>query len=108
MKWTAGGVHDDRLWDEPDHNDLVAYLLRQVRAGRDEKRYTPSRNLVQPEMRERVVHSDAELAVPRGAKLICRDEMGYGAPQYIRYVLPGWEEGGGTPEGARADGRAGT
>lgn len=90
MKWTAGGVRDDRLWDEPDHNDLVAYLLRQVRAGRDEKRYTPSRNLKKPEMRERTVHSDAELSIPRGARLIHRDEMTPGAPQYIRYVLPGW------------------
>lgn len=92
-KWYAGGVHDDRLWDEPDHNDLVAYLLRQVRTEKNGKRYTPSRNLIHPVPTERMVYSDAELAVPRGARLIHRDEMGKGAPQYIRYVLPSWESG---------------
>jgi hypothetical protein len=90
-KWTAGETHAERLWDEPDHNDLVAYLLRQVRAEKNEKRYTPSRNLLHPQPTDRTVYSDAELAVPRGARLIERAEMGHGAPQYIRYVTPEWE-----------------
>ena len=32
--------------------------------------------------------TDAELRVPRGAKLLHRNEYKPGRPQYIRYVLP--------------------
>lgn len=86
-KWRCGEVRAKRLWDEPDHNDLVAYLLRQVRAGKDEKRYKPSRNLIHPVPDyERTVHSDAELRVPAGCSLLERAENSRIEPQYIRYV----------------------
>lgn len=88
-KWTLGAVLHERLWDEPDHNDLVAYLLQQVEAGENEKRYTPSRNLTRPEPAwERTVYTDAELRLPAGCSLITRDEVRRGMPQYIRYILP--------------------
>jgi len=89
-KWRHGGVNYKQLLDEPDHNALVEYLLRQVRHEKHEKRYTPSRNLVHPQPKDRVVRSDAEVQVPRGGSLIIRDEHRKGAPQYIRYTMPDW------------------
>lgn len=88
-KWTLGSVEYKSLWDEPDHNDLVAYLIKQVEAGENEKRYTPSRNLERPQpVWERTVYTDAELILPKGCSLITRDEIRRGMPQYIRYILP--------------------
>lgn len=88
-KWTIGSVEYKQLWDEPDHNDLVAYLIKQVDAGENEKRYTPSRNLERPQpVWERTVYTDAELILPKGCSLITRDEIRRGMPQYIRYILP--------------------
>lgn len=88
-KWKLGSVEYKQLWDEPDHNDLVAYLLNQVEAGENEKRYTPSRNLIHPApVWERTVYTDAELRLPAGCSLIARDEIKRGMPQYIRYILP--------------------
>lgn len=88
-KWTLGSAEYKQLWDEPDHNDLVAYLLKQVEAGENEKRYTPSRNLIHPApVWERTVYTDAELRLPAGCSLITRDEIRRGMPQYIRYILP--------------------
>lgn len=88
-KWHLGLVKAAPLWDEPDHNALVTYLLRQVRCKADEKRYTPSRNLVHPVPDyERTVHSDAELRVPAGCSLLERAENSRIEPQYIRYYKP--------------------
>lgn len=88
-KWKLGKVFAETLWDEPDHNALVQYLLRQVRVGADGKRYTPSRNLVHPVPDyERTVHSDAELRVPVGCSLLERAENSRIEPQYIRYFRP--------------------
>lgn len=103
-KWRCGEVRAKRLWDEPDHNDLVAYLLRQVRAKRDEKRYKPSRNLIHPVPDyERTVHSDAELRVPAGCSLLERAENSRVEPQYVRYVKL-WEVQNGE-EGLAESGR---
>lgn len=109
-KWPYGTVEFKRLWDEPDHNDLVAYLLRQVSAGKNAKRYTPSRNLIHPKpLREITCHTDAELRLPRGCSLIHRAENSRFEPQYIRYILPaGYAtpdedlDGGGTARRAEA------
>ena len=54
-----------------------------------QKDYTPSRNLVRPQPKCRVVWSGAELRVPKGCELLYRTAYsGKRAGQYIRYALP--------------------
>lgn len=87
-KWTLGGVDREGLWDELDHTRLAAYLMDQVRRLPDEKKYIPSRNLRQPKPKDRIAKSGAELTVPRGGRLLYRQEFRTGAAQYIRYLTP--------------------
>ena len=89
-KWKAlGGVDWTVMRDQPDYTPIAEYLLRQVRRVPDAKKYRPSRNLVRPEPKDRIVNSGAELRVPKGGELLHRNEFKPGQPQYIRYVLPG-------------------
>lgn len=88
-KWAElGGVNWSPLSHQKDFTPIAEYLLRQVRRVPDEKKYVTSRNLVRPQPKDRAVFSDAEVRVPRGGKLLFRNEFRPGKPQYIRYVLP--------------------
>ncbi len=86
-KWTAGTTNHEALDDDPDHSELAAYLIKQVRHEPDEKKYIPSRNLTIPAPKDRRAVSGAELTCPRGAVMKHRNEWQPGRPQYIRYVL---------------------
>lgn len=89
QKWEElGGVNWSPLSHQEDYMPIAEYLLRQVRRVPDEKKYVPSRSLIQPQPKDRVVLSDAEIRVPKGGKLLFRNEFRPGRPQYIRYVLP--------------------
>jgi len=85
-----GGVSWSPMWDyQDDRTDVAEYMLRQVRRIPDAKKFRTTRNLVPPVPKDRIVHSEAELQVPRGGKLLFRREFTKsGQPQYIRYVLP--------------------
>ena len=87
-KWTAGGTHCEHLYNEVDYLALAHYLLAQVRYVPDEKKYCPSRNLKQPQPKDVIARSGAELSVPRGGQLLHRAGSTPGMPQYIRYILP--------------------
>ena len=87
-KWTAGGTHCEHLYNEVDYLALAHYLLAQVRYVPDEKKYCPSRNLKQPQPKDVIARSGAELSVPRGGQLLHRAGWTPGMPQYIRYILP--------------------
>lgn len=87
-KWTAGGTHCEHLYNEVDYLALAHYLLAQVRWVPDEKKYCPSRNLAQPQPKDVIARSGAELSVPRGGQLLHRAGWTPGMPQYIRYILP--------------------
>lgn len=90
QKWAElGGVNWSPLSRQYDYTPIADYLLKQVRRVPDEKKYVSSRNLIRPQPRDRAVYSDAEVRVPRGGKLLFRNEFKPGRPQYIRYVLPG-------------------
>lgn len=72
-----------------DLTELADYIVGQVRKIPDAKKYRSTRNVIHPEPKDRVVHSEAELQVPRGGKLLFRREFARsGQPQYIRYLLP--------------------
>lgn len=85
-----GGVSWSAMWDyQDDRTDVAEYMLRQVRRIPDAKKFRTTRNLVPPVPKDRIVHSEAELQVPRGGTLLFRREFAKsGQPQYIRYVLP--------------------
>lgn len=87
-KWALGNVHIVELKAQDDYLPLAEYMLRQVRHVPDRKKYTPSRNLIRPEPKDRIALNDSELRIPKGAKLIYRAEHRAGAPQYLRYFYP--------------------
>ncbi len=81
-----------------DRTPIAEYLIAQVRRIPDAKKYRSTRNLERPVAKNRIVYTDNELLVPKGGKLIFRQEYqnihGYrdayrnNQPQYIRYLLP--------------------
>ena len=86
--WRAGGTSKEKLWREPDHTGLAAYLMDQVRKIPDAKKYKPSRGLIQPEARDRVAKDGREVQPPKGAVLLYRAPYTMGRAQYIRYTRP--------------------
>ncbi|MEG1492329.1 MAG: hypothetical protein RR394_08750 [Oscillospiraceae bacterium] len=88
LKWNLGSVDYENIWDEPDHSGLAEYLIKQVRHVPDDKKYKPSRNLVNPQPRDRIAVNGSELRVPLKCSLLHRNEFKPGRPQYIRYILP--------------------
>lgn len=100
-KWQElGGVSWSPLSAQPDYTPIAEYFMRQVRRIPDAKKYVPSRNLVHPQPKDRIVLSDAELRVPKGGKLLFRNEFKPGRPQYIRYILPRREDRPAAPPGS--------
>lgn len=98
-KYGLGGVAWSPLWENQiDRTALAEYLMKQVRRIPDAKKFRATRNLKQPTVKDRIVSTDSELLVPRGGKLIFRQEyehrMGSKSgfenrrPQYIRYITP--------------------
>lgn len=91
-KYGMGGVSWTPLWEnQQDRSPIAEYFIRQVRRIPDAKKYRSTRNLVRPKPKDRVALSDAELRVPKGALLMFRQEYRPNMPQYIRYVLPKWQ-----------------
>lgn len=97
-KWgKLGNVNWSPISKQADYTPIAEYLLRQVRRIPNENKYVSSRNLVRPQPKDRVVESEAELRVPKGGKLLHRQEYKvrqgyngevYAQPQYIRYIIP--------------------
>lgn len=98
-KYGLGGVSWTSLWaDQLDRTPIAEYIIRQVRRIPDAKKFRSTRNLVRPRGKDRVVYTDRELQVPRGGRLIFRQEQEQKLvlrnadmnrqSQYIRYVLP--------------------
>lgn len=98
-KYGLGSVDWENLWpDQLDRTPIAEYIIRQVRRIPDAKKFRSTRNLIRAKAKDRVVHTDKELQVPKGGTLIFRQEQKRGAvfscadlnrqSQYIRYVLP--------------------
>ena len=98
-KYGLGNVSWTPLWAKQiDRTPLAEYIIRQVRRIPDAKKYRSTRNLIRPVPTNRIVNTDNELLVPRGGKLIYRQEyqdklagsMEHWCcrPQYIRYITP--------------------
>ena len=101
-KYGLGTVDWEPLWkNQIDRTRLAEYIMNQVRRIPDAKKYRCTKNLVTPVPKDRIVNTDNELQVPKGGKLIYRQEyenrMGSNTdletfsnrrPQYIRYITP--------------------
>ena len=89
-KGSLGGVDWSPMSREQvDRTRLAEYMIRQVRHVKDEKKFRSTRNLVRPEPKDRIALTEAEVRVPKGCKLLFRQEYMPGQAQYIRYVIPG-------------------
>lgn len=102
-----GGVNWEAISKQADYTPIAEYFLRQVRRIPDADKFHSSRNLVRPQPKDRVVLTDAELRIPKGAKLLFRQEYrSWGGtsyqPQYIRYIIP--ENKRKASVGGRSDG----
>lgn len=98
-KYGMGSVDWEPLWENQiDRTAIAEYIIRQVRRIPDAKKFRSTRNLLRPVPTNRIVNTDNELLVPRGGKLIYRQEYqnklgntedyrNY-QPQYIRYITP--------------------
>lgn len=85
--WTAGNYNVRTLSGQPDYTQVAVYLIRQARAEENEKKWTCSRNLLQPEVRESVVMQAGPLRPPAGALLLAEGEYDCECgSHYIRYV----------------------
>lgn len=98
-KYGLGSVSWTPLWENQiDRTPIAEYIIKQVRRIPDAKKYRSTRNLIRPVPTRRIVSTDNELMVPRGGKLIYRQEYRNCAderneyrnykPQYIRYITP--------------------
>ena len=89
-KWQdkgMGGVDWKPLSRQDDYYSVAEYMLKQVRKQAEENQFSSSRNLVRPKPKDRVVASAAEVRVPKGCRLLHRQEYKPGKAQYIRYRI---------------------
>lgn len=98
-KYGLGNVSWTPLWENQiDRTPIAEYIIQQVRRIPDAKKFRSTRNLIRPVATNRIVNTDNELMIPRGGKLIFRQEYQSGKadqqeichyqPQYIRYITP--------------------
>lgn len=98
-KYGLGSVSWTPLWDNQiDRTPIAEYIIEQVRRIPDAKKFRHTKNLIRPMLKSKIVDNDNELQVPRGGKLIFRQEYQNRAdsreeyrnyqPQYIRYITP--------------------
>ena len=89
-KWQEkgmGGVDWKPLDKQDDYYGVAEYMVKQVRKQAEENQFASSRNLVRPKPKDRVVASAAEVRVPKGCRLLHRQEYKPGKAQYIRYRI---------------------
>lgn len=89
-KWQEkgmGGVDWKSLDKQDDYYGVAEYMVKQVRKQAEENQFASSRNLVRPKPKDRVVASAAEVRVPKGCRLLHRQEYKPGKAQYIRYRI---------------------
>ena len=87
--WSREEAYIRPLRDQKDYTPIAIYIIKQVRRQPDQKKYTSSRNLAKPKIREKIILIRQELKAPRGAVVMHRGEYDYdSSTQYIRYVKP--------------------
>lgn len=98
-KYGLGSVSWTPLWENQiDRTPIAEYIIDQVRRIPDAKKFRHTKNLIRPVPKDKIMDNDNELQVPRGGKLVYRQEYQNRAdsreeyrnyqPQYIRYITP--------------------
>lgn len=98
-KYGLGGVSWTPLRENQiDRTPIAEYIMEQVRRIPEAKKFRHTKNIVRPVPKNKIVDTDNELQVPRGGKLIFRQECENRADimenyrnyqsQYIRYITP--------------------
>lgn len=86
--WKNGKVDIRPLWHQDDYTPIAEYLLKQVRRIPDKSKYSPSRNLAQPELVEEYIeYGEGEVKAPRNGRVLQRAEYIPGQTQYLRYFV---------------------
>ena len=89
-KWQEkgmGSVDWKPLDDQDDYMDIAKYMIKQVRKLEEANQFASSRNLIRPQPKDRVAASSSEVRVPKGCRLLHRQEYKPGRAQYIRYRI---------------------
>lgn len=88
--WSADEMGISPLRDQDDYTPLAEYLIRQVRRQPDRKKYSVSRNMDKPIVKEEIVYSAREIKAPAGARVVYRAKFDAENPgcQYVRYIKP--------------------
>lgn len=98
-KYGLGGVSWTPLRENQiDRTPIAEYIMEQVRRIPEAKKFRHTKNIIRPVPKNKIVDTDNELQVPRGGKLIFRQECENRADitenyrnyqsQYIRYITP--------------------
>lgn len=68
--WGLGWADVRTLRDQKDYTPIALYLVRQARREPDEKKWTSSRNMKKPIVRERLVVRPGPIKPPQGALVL--------------------------------------
>lgn len=99
-EWGQGHVDVRTLRAQKDYTPLALYLVRQARREPDEKKWTASRNMKKPIVKERLVVRPGPMKAPQGAVVLHSGEYDIqSGSHYLRFLRgarrDGPEKGGG-------------
>lgn len=85
--WGLGWADVRTLRDQKDYTPVALYLVRQARREPDEKKWTSSRNMKKPIVKERLVARPGPIKPPRGALVLHSGEYDIqSGSHYLRVV----------------------
>lgn len=92
--WGLGWADVRTLRDQKDYTPVAVYLVRQARREPDEKKWTSSRNMKKPIVKERLVVRPGPLKAPKGALVLHSGEYDIqSGSHYLRFLRKAGEEG---------------
>lgn len=91
--WGLGWADVRTLRDQKDYTPVAVYLVRQARREPDEKKWTSSRNMKKPIVKERLVVRPGPLKAPKGALVLHSGEYDIqSGSHYLRFLRKAGEE----------------
>ncbi len=85
--WGQGIVDVRTLRDQKDFTPVALYLVRQARREPDEKKWTASRNMKKPIVKERLVVRPGPMKAPKGAVVLHSGEYDVlNGSHYLRFL----------------------
>lgn len=85
--WGLGWADVRTLRDQKDYTPVALYLVRQARREPDEKKWSSSRNMKKPIVKERLVVRPGPLQAPKGALVLHSGEYdSQSGSHYLRFL----------------------